>query len=92
MPDTPDAEAYKRKLIERANDYRRTFNSETGRRVLQDLVTSFHFNDPCLNLSSPDPNVAMFRDGGKAVISHILKLSAPNATATQQTEENGTEA
>jgi hypothetical protein len=79
---TTDKELERSKLLQRINNaYYRTFDSEDGRVVLDNLKAYFRMNRPAFErtLGRPfDPIAAAVRDGQREVILFIEhKLSLP---------------
>ena len=52
-------------------DFNRTFNSEHGRRVLEELLTFCHIMEPPAVVT--DPHVVMFKAGRRDVAMYILE-------------------
>lgn len=52
-------------------DYKRTFETDHGRRVLWDLMKETGMNSS--NFVPGDPYATAFNEGGRATILHILK-------------------
>ena len=62
-------------IIARVRDYRQTFGTQSGRRVLQDLRTSFSKR---VSYTKGDPYDTAFREGERNVVLKIesmLKMS-----------------
>lgn len=67
-------------------DYRLTFGSETGQRVLQDLCETLHLLEPSYNPGS-DMETA-FREGERNALLYILsRLKLPEETTKNIIEE-----
>ncbi len=79
---TDDKELQRSKSMQRINNaYRRTFESEEGKAVLENLKAYFRMNRPAYerSLGQPyDPVAAALRDGQREVVLFIEhKLSLP---------------
>jgi hypothetical protein len=53
-------------------DYNRTFSTASGKKVLQDLIDSFHVLRP--TFSPGDPHLTSFKEGSREVVLRILSL------------------
>lgn len=52
-------------------DYRNTFSTESGKRVLKDLENICFYKS---TVFAPDNNVMAFKEGNRAVYLHILTI------------------
>lgn len=63
-----------------ADDYRATFHTEAGQRVLEDLKTRFREQLP-VHQRGDEPWQPAYRDGAKSVVGFIIhQLSLPPNT------------
>ena len=65
-------------------DYRITFNTEAGTRVVNVLVNRFGLYSPSYVEGSEMANDAVFRDGQKSVVTYILKSFQPPGDLVDQ--------
>ena len=69
-------------------DYRITFGTETGRRVLGDLIGRCHLFEP--SYSPQDPGETEFREGERNVLLYILsRVQLPEKEIIEEVIENG---
>jgi hypothetical protein len=60
-----------KKMRSRVLDYQRTFSTESGKRVLHDLMVECHVLGSSF---SKDPSLMAFKEGEKNVMLRIMKL------------------
>jgi hypothetical protein len=72
---------------QRLIDFRLTFGSEHGRRVINYLAQEFHLYDPAYKVGAGHPYDAVFRDGQRSVVAHILKSLTPPVEAVNNVIE-----
>ncbi|MGE4551604.1 MAG: hypothetical protein AB7D57_00735 [Desulfovibrionaceae bacterium] len=68
--------------------YRRTFESEDGRTVLEDLERRGFMWGSTLH---PDPQRTAFNEGRRSLVLHIRYMTAPDSERGHNTEEDGHE-
>jgi hypothetical protein len=64
-----------RRQVARVMDYKRTFNSEQGKRVLYDLFSAHYMLGSSF---SKDPHEIAFREGQRQVLLRILTILKTN--------------
>ena len=69
---------------QRLIDFRLTFGSEHGRRVINHLAQDFHLYDPAYKPGTGQPFDAIFRDGQRSVVAHILMSLTPPGEAVNK--------
>jgi len=75
-----------KKTIAKIVDYRRTFESEPGKKVLADLISLYMLNST-LNIDAPDALVMAFNEGRRMVVGRILQITKQDAYKFQKTLE-----
>ncbi len=75
-----------KKTIAKIIDYRRTFESEHGKKVLADLISIYMMN-PTLDIDKPNPLVMTFNEGRRMVVGRILQITKQDAYKFQNTLE-----
>lgn len=87
----PDPQDPRREAIladARARDYRRTFATPEGRRVLRDLIEAYNVLAPA-GIDTPPHQLAM-REGARAVVLRILGMIGWSARDMASLSETGT--
>ena len=64
--------------------YSRLFETEDGKTVLKDLMENFSVMD---GTYCKDPNEMYFREGGRAVVEHIIKAIKYDPFKTQELKD-----
>lgn len=62
-----------KKQVQKILDYKKTFGSETGKRVLHDLMESNYVLSPTWS-SSATPQDLAYREGARAMVLKILTI------------------
>ena len=62
------------KIKERRDRYQVTFSSDAGKAVLNDLLKEARLFLPAFDERRPDPMLAAYRDGKKAMVIYILEI------------------
>lgn len=72
---------FKKATLAKANDYENTFRSETGKRVLSDLINSHYIGGAVFD---KDPHLMAFKEGQRNVILRILHILNQDITLIEQ--------
>lgn len=72
------AEAVRNMLLATHDDYKNTFETEAGKRVVEDLEKLCYYSISTVNMKSINVDEMVFREGMRAVLLRIKNYSNSN--------------